>query len=138
MTTPLGDSRINLLQQALSGLARRQQAIAGNIANVDTPGYQRQDVNFEAGLRASLGQGGMQLAATDPHHLSGVSSGDSLLQSALGTSQGSDHTGRNDGNNVDVDYEMTQMAETQLKYEMLTEATSNRFSMLTSLVSKVQ
>lgn len=134
--TLLNDSRINIMQQALDGLAQRQQAIAANIANVDTPGYQRQDVPFEAELRASMSSGGAQLATTSPGHMALAVANGSLLQAAMGGSQGPSTSSRNDGNNVDVDYEMTQMAQTSLRYEMLTQATTSRFSMLENLVMK--
>ncbi len=135
MVNPImADPRLALLQQALDGLSRREQTIAGNIANVDTPGYKRRDVPFEASLRASLGLGGVQLAATQPGHFSGPSSeAVSLLAGGTDTSAG---TGvmRNDGNNIDIDYEMTQLAETALRYNLLTEATSSRFAMLRDIV----
>jgi flagellar basal-body rod protein FlgB len=131
----IGDSRIELLNQALTGLAQRQQAIAGNIANVDTPGYQRRDVPFEQELRASLGTGGARLATTSPRHIPVARSTPSLLETAT-QNQGRSRTGRNDGNNVDIDYEMTQLAETSLRYQLLTELTSARFTTLRDIVSK--
>ena len=50
-TTQLG------LERALAGAAARQQAIANNLANVNTPGYRRQDVAFEDALKAAFGSG---------------------------------------------------------------------------------
>jgi flagellar basal-body rod protein FlgB len=130
----LGDSRTEMLQQALTGLARRQQAIAGNIANVDTPGYQRQDVPFEQQLLASTG-GATRLATTNPAHIAAAPSEGSLLTSAA-SERGRSTSERNDGNNVDIDYEMTRLAETQLRYELLTQATTSRLSTLREIISK--
>jgi len=124
-----GDRRVAMLQQALGGLAGRQQAIAGNIANVDTPGYQRRDVEFEGALRASMGGSETQLATTTMGHIARASPRPSLLGGADGV-QGHSTTGRNDGNDVDIDYEMTRMAETSLRYQVLTAAASSRFMML--------
>ena len=108
----LGDRRIELLQRALGGLAQRQQAIAGNVANVDTPGYKRREVPFEAELRASMGgPGAGRIATTSAGHIARAPSQASLL-SAAGGNRGNSRTGRNDGNDVDIDYEMTRMAET--------------------------
>jgi flagellar basal-body rod protein FlgB len=128
------DSRISTLQQALSGLAARQQAIAGNIANVDTPGYRRQDVAFEAALRDS--GDGSRLATTSVGHIALAPSGESLLTAVAGEADRSS-TGRNDGNNVDIDYEMTRLADTSLRYQLLTQATSARFATLREIVSRV-
>lgn len=41
-------------RSALSGLSRRQEAISGNVANIDTVGYQRRSVNFEDALASRL------------------------------------------------------------------------------------
>jgi flagellar basal-body rod protein FlgB len=128
------DSRISTLQQALSGLARRQQAIAGNIANVDTPGYRRQDVAFEAALRDSGDRS--RLATTSAGHIAVAPTGESLLPSFAGEADRSS-TGRNDGNNIDIDYEMTRLADTSLRYQLLTQATSARFMTLREIVSRV-
>lgn len=135
----INDPRIDVLHQALSGLAHRQQAIAGNVANVDTPGYQRQDVPFEAQLRSSAGlAGGMQLATTNPLHRSAAPhSTGGLLGGAAGDAQNPNAAQRNDGNNVDIDFEMTQMAETSLRYELLTQATSTTFATLNGIVTRI-
>jgi flagellar basal-body rod protein FlgB len=132
----LGDSRIETLQKALGGLARRQQAISSNIANVDTPGYTRRDVTFESELRASLGGSTARLATTNTRHLSFAPTGGSLFGAAT-ADQGRTRTGRNDGNDVDIDYEMTKLAETSLRYQLLTQVTSNRFGTLREIVSRV-
>jgi flagellar basal-body rod protein FlgB len=132
----LGDGRVETLQKALGGLARRQQALSSNIANVDTPGYKRQDVNFESDLRASMGGGTTRLAATDARHMP-LSTGGGSLFGAATADQGRTRSGRNDGNDVDVDYEMTKLAETSLRYQLLTQATSSRFGTLRELVSRV-
>ena len=130
----LADRRTETLQQALGGLARRQQALANNIANVDTPGYKRKEVPFEAQLRAGNGIGG-RLATTSAGHIAIGPSEGSLLSGAS-RDQGRTRTGRNDGNDVDIDYEMTELAETTLRYELLTQATISRFTTLKDVVSR--
>jgi flagellar basal-body rod protein FlgB len=136
MVSPLsGDPRIDLLHQALTGLARRQQAIAGNIANVDTPGYTRKDVAFESELRTAAGGGG-RLAVTDSRHIRGTSAGGGLLTSLVGADETRTSTSRNDGNDVDIDYEMTRLAETSLRYGLLTQATSSRLLTLKDIATR--
>ena len=132
----LGDRRIEVLQRALGGLAQRQQAIAGNVANVDTPGYKRREVPFEAELQASLGSGhGSRLVTTSMGHVPRSPARATLLSTATG-SRGNSRTGRNEGTDVDIDYEMTQMAETSLRYQLLTEATGSRFTTLKDIVTR--
>ncbi len=135
VNTILNDPRIAITQQALQGLARRQEAIATNIANVDTPGYRRKDVPFEAALRARLGTG-PRLATTDPRHFAVVPAGEGLLQAALDGVQGRTRTGRNDGNDVDIDYEMTRLAETSLRYQLLTQVAGTRLTTLKDIAAR--
>lgn len=129
----LNDPRLTTLQRALDGLARRQQALSNNIANVDTPGYQRRDVSFETELQARSGGG--RLAATAPGHIIATASEGNLLQSIM-TASGRSTSMRADGNDVDIDYEMTRAAETSLRYQVLSQVTTSRFATLRELISR--
>jgi flagellar basal-body rod protein FlgB len=130
------DPRLSLLLQGMDGLSQRQQAIAGNIANVDTPGYRRRDVPFEAALRASIGgSGGASLATTQPGHIASGPAQQSMLAGAQ-LDAGPTSAMRNDGNSVDIDYEMTQLAETSLRYEALAQAASSRYADLRSIIGQ--
>lgn len=131
----LTDPRIAIVQQALQGLARRQEAVATNIANVDTPGYRRTDVSFEGELRAQL-ETRRRLATTDPRHFAVAPVGEGLLQTALDGAQGRTRAGRNDGNDVDIDYEMTRLAETSLRYQLLTQVAGTRFTTLKDIAAR--
>ncbi|MCL6645316.1 MAG: flagellar basal body protein, partial [Dehalococcoidia bacterium] len=62
---PIADRGIAQVTAWLSGLGRRQGAIANNIANIDTPGYVRQEVIFETELQRAFGRQAARLAATD-------------------------------------------------------------------------
>jgi len=132
------DPRIDVLAQALDGLSQRQQAIAGNIANVDTPGYQRKDVTFEAALRAQFGlDAGTRLATTNPGHIPYAPGDPGLLATATNTNGSPLPVQRNDGNNVDIDYEMTLLAQTTLLYQTLAQAATNRFATLNGIVTRL-
>ena len=129
-----GDPRVGLLQRALGGLAQRQQALAGNIANVDTPGYRRRDIPFEAELRAGMAAGrGPRMASTTLGHFSVAPAG-GLLHTTSET--GRTQAGRNDGNDVDIDHEMTRLAETSLRYQLMTVAVSARFTLLRDIAAR--
>ena len=52
------DSATRAAKAALEGLSMRQQAISRNLANIDTPGYQAQTINFEETLKHLLAQDG--------------------------------------------------------------------------------
>ncbi|MDI6870343.1 MAG: flagellar basal body rod protein FlgB [Bacillota bacterium] len=117
------------LERALDGSVLRHQAIAENLANVDTPRYKRLEVEFAAALKAALAkQGtGVPLTRTDPRHLPGG-------QAPLAEAQPSvwrvlETTGRADRNNVDLDAEMVKLAENTLLYNSLTQVLGRRLAM---------
>jgi flagellar basal-body rod protein FlgB len=123
------------LRVALDGLARRQKAIANNIANVDTPNFKASEVRFEDHLAAALRQrgGGLPLARTAAGHLPGqpgrladVRPREEIVHSL---------TYRNDGNNVDIDAQMSALAETQLRHAALTQLLGGHLSSLRSIIN---
>lgn len=95
------------LRSALDGLASRQRATADNIANINTPHYLAARVDFESALRDAVSGG------------SGV---------AASTGSRSTAPTREDGNNVDLDTETLSNLDTQLRYQLVSQATSNQFS----------
>jgi flagellar basal-body rod protein FlgB len=133
MSAPFwGNLGLRAISMALDGLSTRQRVTANNIANIDTPGYKAQRVSFEAQLRHALrGSGdGLTLFKTDPDHLSG--SADEPTAFIQTTHQPNDL--RNDANNVDIDLEMTTLAETTLRYQALAQLAGSKFASLRSIV----
>lgn len=124
---------------ALDGLTQRQQAIASNIANIDTPGYQRRAVEFEDALRRQTGlpdAGGklpVTLAVTDPRHFALPRSGGGTLPPGAATERDV-VAQRNDSNAVSIDEEMTLLAETQIRYQALTQTMGKQLGILRSVI----
>jgi flagellar basal-body rod protein FlgB len=112
---------------ALTGLSRRQEAIASNIANIDTPNYARKEVSFEDSLRAQIsgetGVSGDVGLGRDAHGLDGASTLPRDVVSA-----------RNDKNSVGVDEEMTLLVDTQLRYQALSQSLGTRLSTLRTVI----
>jgi flagellar basal-body rod protein FlgB len=118
------DEALRFQQAALSLRAERQQALASNIANADTPNYKARDVDFSSAFKDALARGTSPtspaaapdaLARTAPAHLPGVAagitaSGAPLLYRTVGQ-------GNVDGNTVDMDVERNQFADNALRYE---------------------
>lgn len=127
-----GDSTLGTAHAWLQGLSRRSQAISDNIANIDTPGYVAKEVPFETELRRQLGRFGSPMAATDPRHFS--AGGRSANQ--LGVQQAAQllSSSRRDGNSVDIDAEMIELAETQMRYQAAGSALSNRIDILRTVI----
>lgn len=124
------DSAMRTAKVALDGLSLRQQAISRNLANIDTPGYQAQTVNFEETLkRLSQKDGSLALKITNAAHQASPDAqgaGFSLLARSGGSF-------RADQNNVDVDVEMTDMSEVGIQYQALTQAISKKLLLLKTL-----
>ena len=111
----LFDSSIRFHQTALNLQAQRQQLLASNIANADTPNYKARDIDFRAALQGALSgaQERMALATTQPGHLGGGP--DALLRQLTGYR--SELQSAVDGNTVSMDVERAAFAENALHYE---------------------
>jgi len=122
---------LNVLQKGLEASSMRQQVLSNNVANIDTPNFKRSDVDFQAVLGAVLGEksGNLSMKLTSPKHISGLADGNG---SGLVTDQTTSL--RNDGNNVDVDHEMSNVAENGLYYNSLTRAISSQLSLLRMVI----
>ena len=119
---------INVLDKAADASWLRNETIANNIANVDTPGYKRQDVAFEDQLRKAMGNSRYQ--SMDDK----VSS---IKTSRLNAETHTDSAGysyRMDGNNVDIDTENVELASNQIKYNALIQSVNHEFTNLKSVM----
>ena len=114
-------------EKALNGLNLRSQALASNLANVDTPGYRRQDVKFEGALQQALNAGSgnenslllKRLPPPAPNMQYLPLEGQTQGVEAVTPAWTQDHAGfeyRNDGNNVDVEVEMVRVAQNTQRF----------------------
>jgi flagellar basal-body rod protein FlgB len=127
------DGAGQVLRDGLSGLAKRQQLIAGNISNMDTPGYRSSDIAFEAALQQQLGQGqGLPMFRTASMHIDGTAD----RAARLGTVAEKGNPFQSDGTGVDVDYEMARLSETTIRYDTLTQLLAGKIALLRSAVTE--
>ncbi len=123
MPVNMFDPTFGRLAYGLDGLSARQAIISDNIANVDTPGYLTHDIPFEQQLQAAM---------SDP---TGASGG---VPSALPSDiTRNDLQVRNDGNNVSIDQQMTEMAQTTVSYQAASELISTKFGLLSDAIAPV-
>ena len=119
---------INVLNRAADAAWQRNEAISNNIANVDTPGYKRQDVAFESVLQQALGNNRYQ------------SMDDKVANVNLSRLRGrayvdyANYSDRLDGNNVDIENENVMLAENQLKYQGLISSINQEFTNLQTVM----
>ena len=124
MLDPIFQSgNFQLAQKLLDGAALRQQAIAANIANAETPGYRRVDVapDFAEHLKSSF-QSGHRDALAD------------TVQPKL-TEDGAARSTRPDGNTVDLTGELLAMDKNSVDYSYLTEVVSQNIKQLKIAIS---
>jgi flagellar basal-body rod protein FlgB len=132
MTETIANDRTQQIAlRALDGLARQSELIGNNLANVDTPGYQARTIDFQGALEQALhGSKGIRLATTDPSHLPAPADvGSFQVSLRQGGSQ------RADGNNVDIDQELSDLTETDVNYQAITQLVSKKLLLLKTLAT---
>lgn len=123
------DNAMRTARSALDGLSLRQQAISRNLANVDTPGYQAQTIDFGDTLKHLVTQNSsLPLETTNASHLLPASQETGF---SIAHRQGGSF--RADQNNVDVDVEMTDMSETGIQYQAVSQTVSQKLMLLKAL-----
>jgi len=119
---------IQKLQNSLDLASAKNNTIANNIANVDTPNYKAKGVAFKEILNGELSS--LEAKRTDFRHLSfseESSKGYRVFQKTGGSYN-------NNGNNVDIDKEMTELAKNQIYYQGLTDRISGKFKSIQSVL----
>jgi flagellar basal-body rod protein FlgB len=130
-TSWIDDNALSTARQALNGLSMRQQVISQNIANVDTPGYKAQQVDFEDALQSAMSGGErLQMASSNSAHLASATDSSAAHFNVSQRPGGSE---RADENNVDVDVELTQMVETGIQYQAVAQSVTKKFQLLKSI-----
>lgn len=122
----------SVLEKGLDASSLRQKVLTDNVANVDTPEFKRSDVNFQAVLGTVLGEaaGTLPLRRTVPQHLAGLTGeGQAVVEDNATTL-------RNDGNNVDIDREMTNVAENGLYYNSVTRTLTSQLGYLRMVIQE--
>lgn len=116
------DDYLRFNETALNLRAQRQQLLASNIANADTPNYKARDIDFTQALkgavngRTSSSVPPVEMARTAPGHLAGKPAGEQTIDGAplLYRTEGQSSV---DGNTVDMNIERTQFTDNALRYE---------------------
>lgn len=113
------DDYLRFNETALSLRSQRQQVLASNIANADTPGYKARDIDFASALQGVMARttppAGV-LNATAPAHIGGPANADMLPDGTALQYRGVVQ-GAVDGNTVDMDVERNQFADNAVRYE---------------------
>lgn len=128
----INDSTITLLGRSLNVSLARQNALASNVANLDTPGFTPKDVNFADALRSAESRDSLELAKTSNAH---VASGKNAAGRDVELVERADTAAGPDGNTVDLDAQMARVAENAIFYQSNTRAISKKLQLLKYVVS---
>lgn len=107
-------SSLHLVERFLDLAAYRQSLVAGNIANVDTPGYHTRDIDFRSEMQKALAMPGTASKPV-PSEVPG------LMRRA-------------DGNDVSIDREALALAQTQIQFRVGVELARHEFRMMTTAI----
>ena len=105
------DLSSSALRVAVAGLSARQTAIANNIANIETPGYQARKVKFEEALSSAVAHGRSPATVTPSVH-------DSLEPTRL------------NGSNVNLDEETLSHIDTTMRYQLTIRALDGKYGLI--------
>ena len=125
------DSKIPLLSKALSAYTLRQKVIGTNIANVTTAGYHAQNVTFEEELAGASRQQTLAPLTTNERHMA-IGSSASGFPDAKVTEKPAEGSLSEDPlasgiNNVDIDFEMSELAKNQIRFKFASRLLANSF-----------
>jgi len=125
----LFSNTIDSLDQALKYSSTKQKTISNNIANVDTPNYKAKEVVNVSSFKTAL-DSSMNAYRTDQRHydFSAQTSGNNQIVTQKNVQY------NNNGNSVDVDKEMSTLAENQIYYNALTDRMGSKFQSLQNVI----
>ncbi|EQB87763.1 flagellar basal-body rod protein FlgB [Clostridium punense] len=122
---PISKSTYNLVKKSMDFTVTANKAIANNIANVNTKNYKRYYVPFEDVLNSTMDKNSMK--TTNMKHISS-SNGEPTIKKDTSSSM------REDGNNVDIESEMTSQAANSMMYESLVRIINGKITSTRSVI----
>lgn len=115
----------NMMKVALDASSIRQELISSNISNVNTPDYKTSRLDFEGYLNRALYNG--NLSRTQARHMDDMDTNSFIIN------EGNTYV-QDNGNNVDIDYEMAELSANKLYYDSVVTELNNRYAMIRSVL----
>jgi flagellar basal-body rod protein FlgB len=119
---PLFGKTYTYLANSLDIAQRQQVFLSSNIANMDTPGYEGREIDFKTTLMNAMEGTGAMLTRTNERHLGGATNQLDYIMSSR------------DKGKIDIDIEMSKLAQNNLKHRMATEALIRNFKKITTII----
>lgn len=132
----LFDKNMTIMEKSLNAYSDRSKALANNIANVNTPNYKRQDIQFEEYLDEAINSKSnpkIEGKRTNKGHIeiAQVPNVENLEHVVITESE---IFQRNDGNGVDVEREMAENAKNNIRYQTVANKVSGSFALLKTVI----
>ena len=118
----VGNKMFPLIEDMLDWTAKRQQTLSANLANIDTPGYKARDVSFSEQLQS------LSLETTSSVHLEPLGKSGMRIYEVGAKA-------KDNGNTVDLDREMTELAKNGLQYVALIQFLNQKIRTLRSAIN---
>jgi flagellar basal-body rod protein FlgB len=120
---------LSALRRQMTIAAAKQAVAAGNLANINTPGYKAQEADFSETLSDKLGAAGV-LKTTNSRHLQGATAATTATKEAEGLAA------RRDGNTVQVDRELLSMTQAAGEFARAQTALAAKFRLVRYAISE--
>lgn len=120
---------IRTLENSLDYASAKNKVISSNIANVDTPNYKEKNVTFKNVLNDAMGST-LEAKRTNSRHFSFTESTDREFHITTNRNKSYNHN----GNNVDIDKQMADLAKNQIYYNSLIDRINGKFSSLKTVI----
>ena len=128
----MNDLSYQRIKEGLDASSMRQRTISSNLANVNTPLYKANKVEFEAELRKALNKDAVNMKSTHEGHLGG-----SMTTSVMPKTVRTEGTSMNEnGNNVDIDNEMVELASNEIYYSALIAQLNQKLGNMNYVINK--
>ncbi len=130
----ISDKTLQALASSLNFRQMRQEIISSNVANAETPGYKAQRIDFEEALARALDIDGYEsLITTDKKHFDVGSGSFANIEPEVYT----DPNGivSENGNTVDVEQEMSKLAENKILYDALVQLVNKKMGLMKYAIS---
>src|SRR5437762_7576899 len=124
MINPTDGPLFPALEDLLSWTSKRQQALAANVANLDTPGYRAKDYSFEQELSS------LAMNATSKGHIKPMDDTTTARVFDVGTTE------KPNGNNVDLEREMTEITKNGMQYITLVQYLNQKIRSLRAAINE--
>ena len=123
MSSPVGDKMFSKMEDLLTFTSKRQQAMAGNVANLDTPGYHATDFSFDEQLTS------LAMTATSGAHIVPLDNGSSSQMYEQDSAE------KANGNTVDLEREMTEITKNGIQYITMVQYLNQKIKTLRSAIT---